>query len=60
MEISKEDKLEHALEDAPLAVDAGAVEADMLNTKLLGVFVEILKNRKGSREWGQRSVDKVE
>ena len=45
MEISKEDKLEHALEDAPLAVDAGAVEADILNTKLLGVFVEILKNR---------------
>ena len=41
----KEEELYHVLKDATLAVGAGAPEADGVNAKRPGVFMEVLKDR---------------
>ena len=51
---------EHVIEAAPLMVGAGAVESAGGKEKSLGVFLEILRDRRRFREVDQRSRDKVD
>ena len=50
METSKEEEMDSAIEAAPLAVGTGVVEADRLNAKHPGVFMEVLKDRQRFKE----------
>ena len=52
VETSKEEEVESILEATPLAVCTGEVEADVVNAKRLGVFVEVSKDRRRFKEVG--------
>ena len=45
METSKEDVVERVLKSSPPVVGTGAVEAAAVSAKIMGVFMEVLKNR---------------
>ena len=45
VETSKEDVVERVLKSSPPVVGTGAVEATAVSAKIMGVFMEVLKNR---------------
>ena len=58
--MSKEKQVYHVLEDAPLAVGAGAVYSARVNMNRLGVFVGVFKKRWVLRSLDQSGIDKEE
>ena len=59
MEKSKEEEGKHTIEATPLAGGAGAVDLVGVNVRRLGVFVDVLKEKKIFKDIENISVDKT-